>query len=276
MLERSANERPARPQSMLASRCVDLCVEVVSVAKDNISAQEAIFAELDPLLDAANPQDISDILQSSVFQTIKDEMHSIRAAYEYDREMLLADEIIAKHSADVAEEFRSHDWYDKALDFETKALAPYACKSILFVGSGPFPTSPMAFLRNNPAATVTCMERFPDACARARQVADIFELPDLEIIHADGADEKDFSSYDCVIVGLVVGAVDDQKNRIVDHFLKQVPKDTLLCFRTADGSGKVIYPSVNMEDFEDIPHKALEGPPHKSFTMVIVDRSAAK
>ncbi|MEO1066999.1 MAG: nicotianamine synthase family protein [Pseudomonadota bacterium] len=258
---------PASPDHVLR-----LCTSICKTENDDLDGREALFAELDPILDTASDEIIESVLASSTFQAMKDTVHAIRAAYEYEREMELANDIIVQHNAKVAEAFRSHDWYDTALDFETKALAPFKRKRILFVGSGPFPTSPMAFLRNNPGAKVTCMERYDDACEKARAVADIFGLPELEIINSDGAEVRDFSAFDCVIVGLVVGAVDSHKATIVEHFLTHVPDDALLCFRSADGSGQVIYPSVDPKDLVDVPHTILEGPPHKSFTMIIVDR----
>lgn len=256
----------------LVQRILDLSTSVVDVTENDLDRQEALFAVLDNLLDDADRATIEAVLRSAIFLEIKDRIHARRAAYEYAREMLLADEIIAELDAEIAEGFRSHGWYDKALDFETAALAPYHCKSILFVGSGPFPTSPMAFLRNNPDAVVTCMERYADACEKARKVADISGMENLRIKQTDGVNETDFSAYDCVIVGLVVGAVDALKSSVVDHFLNHVPDETLLCFRTADGSGRVIYPGVDQKAFEEIPHHRLQGPPHKSFTLVIVDR----
>lgn len=251
---------------------VSLCVDISNTPIENLDRLEALYSVLDPILDKAGPETIQAVLDDPLFQQNRDQLHTKRAHYEYDRESLLADEIIAQHSADIATGFRSHDWYDKALDFETKALAPYALKNILFVGSGPFPTSPMAFLRNNPKAQVSCLERYEDACERGRLVADIFGMGALTFINQDSLDITDFSSFDCVIVGLVVGAVSEQKARIVKHFLDHVPDHTLLCFRTADGSGQIIYPTVDLDHLDGLSFNVLEGPPHKSFTLIIVER----
>ena len=251
---------------------ISLCVEIAETAIDDLDRLEEIYSKLDPILDIADQETVDLVLANKTFQENRDQLHTKRAHYEYDREKLLADEIIAEHNADVASKFRSHDWYDKALDFETTALAPYQLQNILFVGSGPFPTSPMAFLRNNPSAKVSCMERYEVAYEKGRAVADIFGMDALNIINKESTDVTDFSDYDCVIVGLVVGAVQEQKAKIVRHFLDHVPDETLLCFRTADGSGQIIYPSVDLDHLAGLNYKVLEGPPHKSFTLVIVER----
>jgi len=251
---------------------VTLCVEIAGTPIDDLDRLERLYSKLDPILDVANQETVELVLSHPTFQENRDQLHTKRAHYEYDREKLLADEIIAEHNAAVASKFRSHDWYDKALDFETAALAPYKLQNILFVGSGPFPTSPMAFLRNNPSAKVSCMERYEVACEKARKVADIFGMDALNIINEESTDVTDFSNYDCVIVGLVVGAVQEQKAQIVKHFLDHVPDKTLLCFRTADGSGQIIYPSVDLDHLAGLNYNVLKSPPHKSFTLVIVRR----
>ena len=255
-----------------SNEIVTLCVEIAETPIDALDRLEELYSKLDPILDVADQEAVELVLGHPTFQENRDQLHTKRAHYEYDREKLLADEIIAEHNAAVASKFRSHDWYDKALDFETTALAPYKLQNILFVGSGPFPTSPMAFLRNNPSAKVSCMERYEVACEKARKVANIFGMDALNIINKESTDVTDFSHYDCVIVGLVVGAVQEQKAKIVKHFLDHVPDRTLLCFRTADGSGQIIYPSVDLDHLAGLTYKVLEGPPHKSFTLIIVER----
>ncbi|MEP3232029.1 MAG: nicotianamine synthase family protein [Hyphomicrobiales bacterium] len=251
---------------------ISLCEQIAETPINDLDRLEELYSKLDPILDVADQETVDLVLSDTTFQENRDQLHTKRAHYEYDREKLLADEIIAEHNADVAAKFRSHDWYDKALDFETTALAPYKLQNILFVGSGPFPTSPMAFLRNNPSAKVSCMERYEAACEKAREVANIFGMDALNIINNESTDVTDFSDYDCVIVGLVVGAVQEQKAKIVKHFLDHVPEETLLCFRTADGSGQIIYPSVDLDHLAGLNYKVLEGPPHKSFTLVILER----
>ncbi|MEM8839374.1 MAG: nicotianamine synthase family protein [Pseudomonadota bacterium] len=255
-----------------AATLLTLCFDIVTHDLADGAKQEHLFAEIDEILERLPAKDIDALLRSSSFGSIRNRVHEIRAAYEYQRELELSREIIARENAAVANAFRSHDWYDKALDFETKALSEYAPKRLLFVGSGPFPTSPMAFQRNDPAAKVTCMDRSGEACALAREVSAIFGMPDLDIVHADGAAKTDFSTYDCVIVGLVVGATERDKAEIVNHFLHYVPTSSLLCFRSATGSGRVIYPSVNLQALDGYDIDVLESPPHKSFTLVIVKR----
>ena len=80
-----------------------------------------------------------------------------------------------------------------------------------------------------------------------------------------------FAGFDCVIIGLVVGISTAEKSRIAMHLRQWVPPKTLLAFRTAVGSGAVIYPSADLSAFDDTGCRVLPDPPHKSFTLAIVN-----
>jgi nicotianamine synthase len=95
----------------------------------------------------------------------------------------------------------------------------------------------------------------------------------MEIIHADALTLKDFSEYDCVIVGTVVGVTKAERRRVVDHFLEFVPASTLLILRTAIGPGRVVYPSVDLRQLEGMEYRILTDPPQETFTMIITDRT---
>ena len=207
-----------------ASEALEICKMLIQQTPLSRLEQETLFSNLDLILNELSDDNLKEILKSASFQKIKNQVHIKRATYEFEREMLLAQEIIQEHSSKAADQFRSRDWYSKALSFETEAVAQYkkkyGCKNILFIGSGPFPTSPMAFLKHNSEAQVTCIEKSAEACNVARQVAQIYGLPGLKILHSNGMDPIDFINYDCVIVGLVVGTTDEEKKQIAEHFFK--------------------------------------------------------
>ncbi len=82
----------------------------------------------------------------------------------------------------------------------------------------------------------------------------------------------DFSDYDCVIVGTVVGVSEAEKRRVVQHFLDHVPPTTLLVIRTAIGPGRIVYPSVDLAQLGGIEYRVLTDPPQETFTMIITHR----
>ncbi len=267
----SKSDRDCGPATGRAGRAVALCADVI--ARQSYMDRERIFAELDAILEQCAPAEIDSILNDPVFIAMREEVHSVRADYEYQREYVLAKDIIKTHNRAPAQAFRSAEWYSQATHFEMQALIPYQPRRMLFVGSGPFPISPLSYMAEDPAVAVACLERSADASRHAIEVAKVFGFDQLSVITADALQVTDYGGYDCVMVGLVVGTSVPDKNRIVDHFLRWVPKSTLLTFRTAVGPGRVIYPSIAPDRFGDTPYTELPDPPHESFTMVLLDRS---
>jgi nicotianamine synthase-like protein len=271
--QRSKTKSDCGPAVGMAGRAVALCIDAVN--EQSYAGREQVFTELDHILARLEPAKITSVLGDPAYIAMRENVHSVRADYEYQREYVLAKEIIGAHNRAPARAFRSAEWYSQATHFEMQALIPYQPRRMLFVGSGPFPISPLSYMAEDPAVEVTCLERSPDASEHAVEVAKVFGFDQLKVITADAFDVADYDDFDCVMVGLVVGTSDSDKNRIVDHFLRRVPNSTLLTFRTAVGSGRVIYPSIEPGRFGDAPYTELPDPPHESFTMVLLDRSGA-
>lgn len=254
-------------------RALTLCQKVVRVPTPPHREQEHLFAELDALLASTDEGVTRSILQSPRFRAIRQRLHLVRAEYEYVRERILARAIIAAGSEAPLREFRSAGWYEEAHAFEMRALAPFGPARLLVVGAGPFPTTALSFMRAHPHASVACIERREEACTLALEVARICGCERLQVIHAEALNVSDFSDYDCVIVGTVVGVTDAEKRQVIEHFKSRVPRSTLLVFRTAIGPGTIIYPSVDLETLENIEYRVLVDPPQKTFTSILTDRS---
>jgi len=253
-------------------RALALCLRAVDPPKPGLAVLERLFAELDELLFGVDESFTRWILEHPRFRPIRGRLHAIRAEYEYDRERELARALIAAGDASPLARFRSAAWYEEAHNFELAALAPYAPRRVLVVGAGPFPTTAISFMQAHPEASVSCIELRAEAYTLATQVARISKCEDLRVIHADALTIEDFSAYDCVIVGTVVGVGEDEKRRVVEHFLTHVPTSTLLVIRTAIGPGRIVYPSVDLAQLAGIHFRVLADPPQETFTMIITDR----
>ncbi len=253
-------------------RALVLCLAVSAAPKPSPAEQERLFAELDELLFGVDEEFVQWILEHPQFQATKQRLHEIRAEYEYDRERDLARALVAAGDESPLASFRSAGWYEEAHKFELDALAPYAPQRLLVVGGGPFPTTDLDFMRAHPGATVACIELRAEAYTLATQVARISNCESLQVIHADALKFEDFSDYDCVIVGTIVGVSEAEKRRVVEHFLKFVPTSTLLILRTAIGPGRIVYPSVDLNQLAGIEYRVLTDPPQETFTIIITDR----
>jgi hypothetical protein len=254
-------------------RALALCLAVSAEPTPSPAEQERLFAELDELLFGVDEEFTQWILEHLQFQPAKQRLHEVRAEYEYDRERDLARALVAAGDESPLASFRSAGWYEEAHNFELDALAPYAPQRLLVVGAGPFPTTALSFMRAHPGASVACIELRAEAYTLATQVARISHCEGLRIIHADALTVEDFSDYDCVIVGTIVGVSEADKSRVVEHFLKFVPASTLLILRTAIGPGRIVYPCVDLAQLAGIEYRILTDPPQETFTMIITDRA---
>ncbi len=259
----------------LINRAVGLCADVVRAASDSDPRLERIFTELDDILMDLDDGQVAAVRQDPRYSAIRERFHLIRAEYEYRREIAVAQTIVDAGRVSAVEQFRSADWYEIAQDFEVRSLAPFQCERMLWLGTGPFPTSPLYFARANPGLSIVCVDNDAEACRLAKDVVRIFDCPALEIVHADALELTDFSYYDCVMVGLVVGVVDADKKRVVEHFTRHVPPETLLTFRTAVSSGAIIWPSIDLHLFDGIAHRLLPDPPQKLYSLIVADRSGS-
>lgn len=253
-------------------RALSLALRVTADPVPSAAAQERLFAELDELLFGVDDEFTEWILRHESFRPIEERLHLIRAEYEYDRERDLARALVAAGDESPLGSFRSHGWYEEAHAFELEALAPYAPENLLMVGAGPFPTTAISFMRAYPDASVACVELRAEAYTLATQVARISDCEAMRIVHADALAMRDFSEFDCVLVGTVVGVTRAERRRVVQHFLEHVPPEALLILRTAIGPGRIVYPSVDFALLEGIDYRILLDPPQETFTMIITER----
>ena len=254
------------------AQILSLCEQAAGAITPSHPEQERQFTELDDILSVADDRLVEAVLGDARFRRIREQLLVVRAEYEYAREQILARAIVAAGDESPLCSFRSASWYEEAHEFEIRALAPYAPRRLLVVGAGPFPTTAISFMRAHPDALVACIERVPQACSLASDVARICGCEELQMIHAEALEVTEFADYDCVIVGTVVGVTDTEKERVVDHFMSRVPTSTLLVFRTAIGPGRIIYPTVESGALNGMKHRVLTDPPQKTFTMIITDR----
>ncbi|MDJ0949995.1 MAG: nicotianamine synthase family protein [Alphaproteobacteria bacterium] len=254
---------------------VRICVEAVQIASVSDLRLEQLFGELDKILLDLDDAQIGAVRQDPRYSSIRERFHLIRAEYEYRREMAVAQTIADAGREAAADQFRSADWYEIAQAFEVRSLAPYRCRRMIWLGAGPFPTSAIYFARANPGLSIVCVDCDAEACRLAKEVVRIFDCPTLEVVHADALDLSDFSYYDGVMVGLVVGVTDADKMRVVEHYTRHVPPETLLVFRTAVSSGTIIWPSVDLCLLDGVPHRLLPDPPQKLYSLIVVDRSGS-
>ena len=255
---------------MTTEHILTLCQDILALFPKQSVEKERLYSLLDDSitdLDAIAVETITDRLRTL---GIHEELLLDRDAYEYAREVTLAEAIIAVGDQSPLENFRSTQWYHDAHCFENTALAPYSPKNVLMVGSGPFPSTALSLLQSFPNANIHGLEKRRQAWSLSQEVATISGHGNLYIHWGNALSRTTLEMYDCIIVGTVVGVLTVEKNAIIDYFLALKNPGTTVAFRTATGPGEIIYPTVDLSLFEGSDFQVLDNPPQKTWTTIII------
>lgn len=257
------------PQPAAVADALSLCRLIVSVPAAECGRLERLFAALEARLDGFDRKMVRSMLGAPGFRAIHGRLQAVRAGYEYGRERDLARAIAAGGGSRALADFRSRAWYDRAHEFEARLFRPFAFKRVLFVGLGPYPTTALALAGSHIGSSITCVDRCPEACALAERVARMVGGEPFRVVNANAFEITDFTGFDCILVGLVVGATDSEKRQVVRHFLRWVPKTVVLVLRCADGPGLLFYPSIDPRWIQDRRVRVVPDPPQKTFTAIV-------
>ena len=116
-----------RASSAEADRALALCLEAVRAPNAPYAEQERRFARLDDLL--LSDEGLAEpLLEDPRYQRIRDDFLLVRAAYEYERERVLAEAIIAAGDDSPLDAFLAA--YRKALEDSTYPAGPAVVPSI--------------------------------------------------------------------------------------------------------------------------------------------------
>lgn len=255
---------------MTTEQILTLCQSILALFPNQNVGKERLYSLLDDSIINLDATAVTTIIDRLRALGIHEELLLDRDAYEYAREVALAEAIIAVGDQSPLQNFRSAQWYHDAHHFENAALAQYAPNNILMVGSGPFPSTALSLLQSFPNANIHCLEKRRQACNLSQEVAEILGHGNLYIHWGNALSRTTLEMYDCIIVGTVVGVLTDEKNTIIDYFLALSNPGTTLAFRTATGPGKIIYPTVDLSLFDGSKFQILDNPPQKTWTTIIV------
>lgn len=244
-----------------------LCSMAASLPAPSRGRLEAIFDSLDALLDEMDEPASSRILGSVSFRSVRENLYAARARYEFERECAFARRLLGSAASGSTVPIPDSAYWDRHA-FEARVLEAYRPRSILFVGSGPYPTSAITFHDHFPDASVTCVDRSERACGLSRQVAAFLGCDRLHVVRRDALDITDFSEYDCVIVGSMVLGNDAES--VVDHFATHASRGSALIFRTGSRAGAIKYPTIPSRVLERYDHRFVEHSGQRATTLLVV------
>ena len=183
------------------------------------------------LLDAAPSDD-------GLLQTLGPEMlarlQGLYEKYETDLEIEFAAKILAGEAK--LEDYPMHERFVRLVSGEAELAGIKPEHKVLFIGSGPFPISPILFAKLT-GAHVDCLDMSKEACEISEQVVEKLGLQDqITIINGEG-ESADVGEHDVVVVALLA----QPKDRIAFNLKLQNPESTPVVVRWAPGNRKVFY-----------------------------------
>lgn len=235
------------------------------------------FLELESFAGETDEQLAEAVLADPDILQLLPTVYAIRSLYEYEDEWTLATESLSSHHAARTIQEQVDQKFEALPSSFYGALG--SCERLLFVGSGPLPTTAMALYRKF-GRPVVCIDRDERANELARQyVAASEESYEVEFIEADLAALPSFSDFDCVVCAFLIGVGTTpqpltSKSQFIRKVAGRIPPGIPFVLRSSQELGSLIYPRLDPDDFSGFEFveygEPIEGrvPYDKTFTVI--------
>jgi hypothetical protein len=244
---------------------------------------EPVYGELDQLIRFAPAELHERVFSDQRIRALAPGIHRLRAAYERDRELLQARNLVQAQDGQARLQRTIEQESYWAFGQELRHALD-SCQRILVAGSGPLPLTALC-IGAALDAHVTCVERDVECHALGRRLIAMSGRGEhFACINADILSVMDFDDYDAV-VGVVLlgvgtgGKGESTKATIARHIIAHMPPGARLLLRDPHGLGKLLYPSVDLQESAAVRvtrHVPEVGPtrPYRS-GLVIAERREA-
>ncbi|HWY79271.1 MAG TPA: nicotianamine synthase family protein [Candidatus Sulfotelmatobacter sp.] len=141
------------------------------------------------------------------------------------------------------EEYYNYGVASRLVEAEADLAGITPGENVLFIGSGPFPSSAICLARQRDVS-VTCYDLSSDAYQISTAVIEKIGLADkIKVAQVSGADGS-MSGYDAIIVAFELM----NKPAVLTNILANVDPDARVIIRSSDGNRKSLYPAVTDKD----------------------------
>ncbi len=235
----------------------DICLLLQSILRlssnDNnrnerwVQELDVLYSELERRIEDLDLCNVELILKDRRIGPRFPELYAIRAQWEerletmLSRRALCADSPIRAVQSEVDRKINMlpQEFFDSIAGRER----------VLFVGSGPFPTTAMAIARvlNRP---VTCLDFNHRANALASEFLDAGEYSErVSVMRGALETFDDIANFDTIVAAFLVGVSTTPqevgaKSRLVSGAAKRLQRGGRMVLRTSLGGGELIYPAV--------------------------------
>ncbi len=169
-------------------------------------------------------------------------------AYEKAWSIYISESVSPKKTFKI---YPGYDGYKELTSLELRRATPRKVQKVLFVGSGPVPTTPifLAFQK----ISVDCVDISREACELATRLTNKLGLHKyMRFLETDILDYGEFQQYDLVWVAVMAGETDTQKKTVVKHLCAHLRNKQILIMRTGIGVGRFIYASIEPQLFDGL------------------------
>lgn len=212
---------------------------------------ESVYGELDQLIRYA-PVDLHEsVFSDKKIRALAPSIHRVRAAYERDRELLEARNLVQANDGQARlKRTIEHESYWAFGEELRRALD--GSRHILVAGSGPLPLTALC-IGAALDVRVTCVERDPECHTLGRRlIAMSGRNEHFECVNADILHMMDFNDYDAIVgvvlLGVATGGTETStKATIARHIINHMSPGARMVLRDPHGLGKLLYPSVDLD-----------------------------
>jgi len=186
----------------------------------------------------AEPPSVGVEIFDSLSPATVESLQQLYERFETDLEYEFADKVIAGHAE--VEDYPLHERFVRLIEGEAEIADIKPEHRILFIGSGPFPISPILFAQLT-GAQVDCLDFSKEACETSEKVIEKLVLKDkITVINGDGQ-STDLSGHDVVVVALLA----QPKVEICANINRSCPKNTPVVVRCAPGTRSLFYRGID-------------------------------
>lgn len=244
---------------------------------------EPLYAELEMLMQTADDNECATLLKDPTLPPLMAKLHRTRAAYEFDKEMTEAENLLNEpDAAHALSAMIDHQSYWTLSQPVIEALKN--AKQVAVIGSGPLPLTALA-LASKTSCHITCFERDQTAFEIGNQVLNLSPYSNRITRLNQGTTSSDaFTDFDVIFTTVLMGvSMDDEahwsKAEAIETFFKAGRPNLSLIMRDPYRLGVLFYPSAGVESLPFVQTdrydpQAGPGVPYRSAFLILRERVA--
>lgn len=230
-----------------------LSAQLAEIARDqhkDRATRDAAVRRLESLL-------LSAPALSTTFQAhgrLRAVLNEMYEAYETDLENDFAAKVLSEGAP--IEQYPLYERFSRLVRREVREAGIGSNSRVLFIGSGPFPISPILLHKLSGGASVDCFDQSEEACETSAQVLEKLGLSDaIKVFNVTAQDARrptfttpgEMTLYNVVVVALLA----QPKENVMRRLWGSVGVGPRIVMRNSEGTRRLIYEGINTDYLAD-------------------------